>query len=87
MARRMTEQQIQQKDRVDTLRLAIKATGLNHSDFARMIEVDVRTVRRWLEGTRSIDGPTSVLLWLLWSETKTTMTALDAGMIRDGAYT
>lgn len=36
---------------------AIAASGLSARSFAALLEVDERTVRRWLAGDRAIPGP------------------------------
>lgn len=67
------------KDRLAELRKAIKASGLTKSDFAHMIQVNVRTVRRWLADERAIDGPAATLFYLIATEPKLMIYHLDGG--------
>lgn len=48
------------------LRDALSDLGLNQSEFARMIGIDPRQVRRWVAGDTAVPGPVVVLvkLWL-----------------------
>ena len=43
------------------LREAIAASGLSARAFAAFLEVDERTVRRWLAEEREIPGPVRVI--------------------------
>jgi len=43
--------------RVDVLLDAMEATGYSARRFARVLDVDERTVRRWLAGDRGVPGP------------------------------
>lgn len=45
----------------DVLREAIPASGLSARQFAQLLDVDERTVRRWLAGDREIPGPVRVI--------------------------
>jgi DNA-binding transcriptional regulator YiaG len=45
----------------DALRDAIAASGLSARSFAALLEVDERTVRRWLAGEREVPGPVAVI--------------------------
>ena len=45
----------------DLLTDAIAASGLSARSFAALLEVDERTVRRWLAGDREIPGPVVVI--------------------------
>lgn len=49
----------------DPLRAAIAATTQSARAFARLIEADERTVRRWLAGDSKVPGPVLVLCRLL----------------------
>lgn len=40
---------------------AIAASGLSARSFAAFLEVDERTVRRWLAGERDVPGPVRVI--------------------------
>jgi DNA-binding transcriptional regulator YiaG len=46
---------------ISALRDAIAASGLSARSFAALLEVDERTVRRWLSGDREIPGPVLVI--------------------------
>ena len=55
----------------EELRSALYTLGLNQSEFARLIGVEPRQVRRWVAGdTVIIPGPVTVLvrLWLMRPE-------------------
>jgi DNA-binding transcriptional regulator YiaG len=45
------------------LRSTIAALGLTTAGAARVLGVDERTVRRWLDGTRVMPEPCVRLLW------------------------
>jgi DNA-binding transcriptional regulator YiaG len=45
----------------DELRHAIAASGLSARSFAALLEVDERTVRRWIGEERQIPGPVLVI--------------------------
>lgn len=45
----------------DLLRDAIAASGLSARGFAALLDVDERTVRRWLAGERSVPGTVGVV--------------------------
>ncbi len=49
----------------DQFRAALADLGLSHSGFARLAMVDVRTVRRWCDGTRAVPGPVVALLGMM----------------------
>jgi DNA-binding transcriptional regulator YiaG len=68
-----------QDRRLGDLKAVLKATGMTKSAFARAIEVDVRTVRRWLEGTRKIDGPTGTLFYVMSLDPKAVVESLPYG--------
>lgn len=40
---------------------AIAASGLSARSFAAFLEVDERTVRRWIAGEREVPGPVRVI--------------------------
>jgi DNA-binding transcriptional regulator YiaG len=44
---------------------AIAALGWSQVEAARQLEVDARTVRRWVAGDREIPGPVRVALRLM----------------------
>lgn len=48
-------------DPADELRAAIRLSGLSARAFAAFVEVDERTVRRWLAGDRDVPGPVLVI--------------------------
>jgi DNA-binding transcriptional regulator YiaG len=48
----------------------MEATGLSARSLARVLDVDERTVRRWLAGDREIPGPALQLLRLLTAKPK-----------------
>ncbi len=39
------------------LRSILKKLGLNQSELARLLDVDGRTVRRWIKGDNPVPGP------------------------------
>lgn len=45
----------------ETLRQAIAVSGLSARSFAALLEVDERTVRKWLAGDRGLHGPALVI--------------------------
>lgn len=45
----------------DLLRNAIAVSGLSARSFAALLEVDERTVRRWIGEEREIPGPVLVI--------------------------
>lgn len=45
----------------DQLRQAIAASGLSARAFAGFLEVDERTVRRWIADEREVPGPVRVI--------------------------
>lgn len=45
----------------DELRRAIMASGLSARSFAALLEVDERTVRRWVNEQRDVPGPVLVI--------------------------
>lgn len=45
----------------EELRQAIAASGLSSRSFAMLLEVDERTVRRWVNGDRTVPGPVLVI--------------------------
>ena len=44
------------------LRNVLQNLGLNQSELARMLDVDGRTVRRWIKGESPVPGPVCVAL-------------------------
>jgi DNA-binding transcriptional regulator YiaG len=67
--------------RRDTLRKALKATKLTKSDFARLLEMDLRTLRRQFSGESPISGPTHAIYHLLAYMPEETMAMLDADLM------
>lgn len=49
----------------DEFRAALAALGLSQVAAASALEVDERTVRRWIAGERAIPGPARVALRLM----------------------
>lgn len=49
------------ESRANTLRQAIAASGLSARSFAFLLEVDERTVRRWVGNEREVPGPVLVI--------------------------
>lgn len=52
----------------DLIRAAIEATGLSARSLARFMDVNERTVRRWLDGSQDMSGPARLLLRVLVME-------------------
>ncbi len=44
------------------LRSVMQKLGLNQSELARKLDVDGRTVRRWISGENPVPGPVCVAL-------------------------
>ncbi len=53
-----------------------KATGLSQEKFARIIHVDVGTLRNWEQGRRDPTGPARALLHVIRTNPKETLRAL-----------
>lgn len=53
-----------------------KSTGLSQEKFARIIHVDVGTLRNWEQGRRDPTGPARALLHVIRSNPKETLRAL-----------
>jgi DNA-binding transcriptional regulator YiaG len=49
----------------DQFRAALADLGLSQAGFARLAQVNPRTVRRWCDGTRAVPGPVVALLGVL----------------------
>ena len=49
----------------DQFRAALADLELSQAGFARLAQVDARTVRRWCDGTRAVPGPVVALLSLM----------------------
>ena len=60
----------------DNVRAIREATGLSQVQFARLIEVNVGTLRNWEQGRRVPTGPARVLLKALKSRPKAVIQAL-----------
>lgn len=60
----------------DNVRAIREATGLSQAQFARLIEVNVGTLRNWEQGRRVPTGPARVLLKALKSRPKAVIQAL-----------
>lgn len=73
-----TAEEEAQSIRVSTLRAALKATDLSQVKFAKLLEMDVRTLTRQLHGDSAIDGPAGAIYHMLAYETATTLDALRA---------
>ena len=46
----------------DQFRAALAGLGISQAGFARIAQVNPRTVRRWCDGTRAVRGPVVALL-------------------------
>ena len=44
------------------LRSILKKLGLSQSELARLLDVDGRTVRRWISGDNPVPGPARVAI-------------------------
>lgn len=53
-----------------------KATGLSQQKFARIIHVEVGTLRNWEQGRRDPTGPARALLHVIKKNPKATLQAL-----------
>ncbi|MGY8563477.1 NadS family protein [Stenotrophomonas rhizophila] len=53
-----------------------KATGLSQQKFARVIHVDVGTLRNWEQGRRDPTGPARALLHVIMKNPKETLRVL-----------
>lgn len=53
-----------------------KATGLSQQKFARIIHVDVGTLRNWEQGRREPTGPARALLHVIMKNPKETLRVL-----------
>jgi len=53
-----------------------RATGLSQRNFARIIHVDVGTLRNWEQGRRCPTGPARALLHVIMSNPKATLRIL-----------
>ncbi|WP_367344817.1 NadS family protein [Stenotrophomonas bentonitica] len=53
-----------------------KATGLSQQNFARIIHVDVGTLRNWEQGRRDPTGPARALLHVIMKNPKETLRVL-----------
>lgn len=49
----------------DQFRAALADLGLSQAGFARIAQVNPRTVRRWCDGTRAVPGPVVALLGMM----------------------
>jgi DNA-binding transcriptional regulator YiaG len=49
----------------DQFRAALADLGLSQVGFARIAQVNPRTVRRWCDGTRAVPGPVVALLGMM----------------------
>lgn len=73
-----------QEDRRDNLKRALKETKLSKSALARVLEMDVRTIRRQASGDSAIDGTAGVIYFLLSAWPKEVLAMLDADVILSG---
>jgi DNA-binding transcriptional regulator YiaG len=64
----------------DQFRAALADLGLSQAGFARIAQVNPRTVRRWCDGTRAVPGPVVALLVMMAQHRQ----ALEAAMLTDG---
>lgn len=60
----------------DGVRAVREATGLSQAQFARLIEVQIGTLRNWEQGRRHPTGPARALIKALKAEPKVVMEAL-----------
>jgi putative transcriptional regulator len=60
----------------DSVRAVREATGLSQVQFARLIEVQIGTLRNWEQGRRHPTGPARALIKALKSRPKAVMEAL-----------
>jgi hypothetical protein len=65
----------------DQFRAALADLGLSQVGFARIAQVNPRTVRRWCEGTRAVPGPVVALLGMMMAHYRQ---ALETAMLTDG---
>jgi putative transcriptional regulator len=62
----------------DGVRAVREATGLSQAQFARLIEVQIGTLRNWEQGRRHPTGPARALLKALKAKPKAVIEALQA---------
>jgi putative transcriptional regulator len=53
-------------------------TGLSQPQFAKLLHVDVGTLRNWEQGRREPTGPAKALLWAIKTDPKAVLRALAA---------
>jgi putative transcriptional regulator len=63
----------------DSVRAVREATGLSQAQFARLIEVQIGTLRNWEQGRRHPTGPARALLKALKARPKAVIEALQKG--------
>lgn len=63
----------------DGVRAVREATGLSQTQFARLIEVQIGTLRNWEQGRRQPTGPARALLKALKARPKAVIEALRKG--------
>lgn len=61
------------------VRAVREATGLSQAQFARLIEVQIGTLRNWEQGRRKPTGPARALLKALKARPKAVIEALQKG--------
>ena len=61
-------------------RAALADLGLSQAGFARIAQVNPRTVRRWGDGTRAVPGPVVALMKMMAQHKQT----LEKAMLPDG---
>ncbi|KJV31877.1 NadS family protein [Luteibacter yeojuensis] len=59
-----------------TIKAIREATGLSQPNFAKVLDVDVGTLRNWEQGRREPTGPARALLRAIRNDPKNVMAAL-----------
>ena len=54
------------------------ATGLSQPKFAKLLRVEIGTLRNWEQGRRDPTGPAQALLWAIKKDPKNVLKALAA---------
>ena len=60
-------------------------TQLSQPEFARLLGVELSTLRNWEQGRREPTGPARALLWAICSDPEPVLRALGSGGTRRGA--
>ena len=74
-------------DEIDALTIKrLRAwTQLSQPEFARLLGVELSTLRNWEQGRREPTGPARALLWAICSDPEPVLRALGSGGTRRGA--